>query len=347
MYRHCIFCSAELGANEALEAFPVGRSLAFDAGRGRLWAVCPKCARWNLAPIEERWEAIEAAERLFADTRLRAQRENIGLAKLRDGTRLVRVGDVLPGELAAWRYGGQLVQRRKRHLVGGAAVTVGAVAVLGGLSAAGVAIGGSTLWFAKAGHDLWEAQRSKRVVARLLDPARPGVEVPVRRWQVKAGKLDLARDDGTVRLYLPERIPFLAKMLGIKRPGIAVAGRAVEKVLSRGMVHVNDSGASAGDVQKAVQLLEKVGTGEDYLRHVAEHRGVLDRSADRTRRLTRPGKLALEMALHEEQERRALEGELALLEAAWREAEEIAAIADALPDDPPPTPRLGAASTEG
>ena len=38
--------------------------------------------------------------------------------------------------------------------------------------------------------------------------------------------------------------------------------------------------------------------------------------------------LALEMAAHEEQERRALEGELAILEAAWREAEEVAKIAD-------------------
>jgi hypothetical protein len=36
------------------------------------------------------------------------------------------------------------------------------------------------------------------------------------------------------------------------------------------------------------------------------------------------------MAVHEEQERRALEGELMLLEAAGREAEEIAAISDDL-----------------
>jgi hypothetical protein len=39
-------------------------------------------------------------------------------------------------------------------------------------------------------------------------------------------------------------------------------------------------------------------------------------------------RLALEMALHEDQERRAMEGELAALEEAWRDAEEIAAIAD-------------------
>ena len=41
-------------------------------------------------------------------------------------------------------------------------------------------------------------------------------------------------------------------------------------------------------------------------------------------------RLALEMALHEEQERRALEGELWRLERAWEAAEEIAAISDDL-----------------
>ncbi len=45
--------------------------------------------------------------------------------------------------------------------------------------------------------------------------------------------------------------------------------------------------------------------------------------------------LALEMALHDERERRALEGELAALEDEWREAEMLARIADALPDEPP------------
>ena len=41
-------------------------------------------------------------------------------------------------------------------------------------------------------------------------------------------------------------------------------------------------------------------------------------------------RLALEMALHESTERAALEGEPHALEAAWREAEEIAVMADDL-----------------
>jgi hypothetical protein len=46
--------------------------------------------------------------------------------------------------------------------------------------------------------------------------------------------------------------------------------------------------------------------------------------------LAAPYRLALEMALHEEAERRAMEGELQELERAWRDAEEIAAIADSM-----------------
>ena len=41
-------------------------------------------------------------------------------------------------------------------------------------------------------------------------------------------------------------------------------------------------------------------------------------------------RLALEMALHEDVEMRALQGELHTLERAWRDAEEIAAIADGI-----------------
>ena len=44
----------------------------------------------------------------------------------------------------------------------------------------------------------------------------------------------------------------------------------------------------------------------------------------------RVDRLALEMAAHEDDERAALDAELGALAAAWREAEEIAAIADAL-----------------
>ena len=108
MYSTCLFCNQDLGSNEVIEQFPIGRRLAFDASKGRLWVVCRKCERWNLTPLEERWEAIEECERLFAGTRLRVSTDNIGLAYLPEGVALVRIGRALSSEIAAWRYGRHL-----------------------------------------------------------------------------------------------------------------------------------------------------------------------------------------------------------------------------------------------
>ena len=132
MFSTCIFCHSNLGANEAIEQFPVGRRLAFDAARGRLWVVCRACERWNLTPLEERWEAIEECEKLFSSTRLRVSTDNIGLARIREGLELVRVGAPLRPEMAAWRYGDQFGRRRRRHLIwtgAGVAAAVGLVVV--------------------------------------------------------------------------------------------------------------------------------------------------------------------------------------------------------------------------
>jgi hypothetical protein len=85
MYSTCLFCPRDLGTNDVLESFPVGRRLAFDGKTGRLWVICRGCERWNLTPLEERWEAIEQAERLFRETTLRVSTEHIGLARLREG----------------------------------------------------------------------------------------------------------------------------------------------------------------------------------------------------------------------------------------------------------------------
>ena len=61
MYAKCLFCSSSLGRNKVLEQMPEGRRVAFDLRRGRLWAVCPACGRWNLCPFQERWEVLEKA----------------------------------------------------------------------------------------------------------------------------------------------------------------------------------------------------------------------------------------------------------------------------------------------
>lgn len=334
MYRNCIFCSAPLGANEALESFPVGRQLAFDAWKGRLWAVCPFCARWNLSPIEERWESVEEAEKLFRDARLRVQSENVGVAQLPDGTRLVRVGTAVPGELAAWRYGKQLLRRRRRYLVGGVVSAVGSVAVYGGVTAMGAGFIGliaASRWF--------ERRRQQKIVHRLPDPDGAPRDVIVRRWHLDGVRLGATDADGDLAIEIREAHR--------KKPGIwddkvrrkskdivVVSGNDARAFLARAMVHVNHKGATPSKLSDANRILSDVGSAEKILRIAASNGSALgDRAGNKPKVIKPTDALVLEMALNEESERRALEGELAGLEAAWREAEEIAAIADSLPGE--------------
>lgn len=124
MYATCLHCHGPLGTNARVDSFPVGRRLAFDATKGRLWVVCPRCAGWNLSPLEERWEAIECCERLVRDTPLRASTDNVTLARVAGGPELVRIGRAGKPELAAWRFGRELRRRFRRTRVPAAAATM-------------------------------------------------------------------------------------------------------------------------------------------------------------------------------------------------------------------------------
>jgi hypothetical protein len=82
-----------------------------------------------------------------------------------------------------------------------------------------------------------------------------------------------------------------------------------------------------GDSADPAALFKRYATIATFLKS-ARRRDVPDSEGRLIGNLPKEVRLALEMATHEESERRALEGELALLEAAWQSAEEIAAIAD-------------------
>lgn len=333
MFSTCIFCSKPLGSNESLEAFPVGERLAFDPARGRLWVVCRACERWNLSPLEERWEAIEQAEKLYRDTRRRVSTDNIGLARLAEGTTLVRIGQPHRPEFAAWRYGDQFGRRRTRALVGaGAGVAAVGALVVGG-AVAGMAIGGFAYLLMRAGHHVIHGS-PEAVVARIRTTEH-GV-VDVRRRHLAESAIAPA-DDGGLSVYLR-----------FKNGSAQFTGPEAERVASIVIPKVNRFGGRKADVADAVRQIEDLGDSQRFLHHVGRQspgmiksmtEGVSARKAKSRQAefnkyglfsLPAPQRLALEMALHEESERRALEGELQELEQAWRDAEEVAEIADNL-----------------
>ena len=327
MYSTCLFCNQDLGRNEVIEHFPVGRRLAFDASRGRLWVVCRRCERWNLTPLEERWEAIEEAERLFSETRLRVSTDNIGLARLREGLELVRIGTALRPEMAAWRYGDQFGRRRRRHLT----YPVGGVALLTGIAFAGpvtgiLAGGGWGLYQGlNALHSVYQARRV-RVKLRLPDS---DTVVPIRKNQLEHTSLTPADDGWALRVSM--RKPGASDDPRVPRE-LLFHGPQALRAAARLLPAINEQGAKKDQVQEAVKL---IGEAADPMAVFQRYAAIPTRPVarltppeHRIHRLPTEVRLALEMAAHEEQERRALEGELAILQAAWRDAEEIAQIAD-------------------
>lgn len=338
MFTTCIHCVADLGLNEAFEAFPVGTRLAFDSAKGRLWVVCRRCDRWNLSPLEERWEAIEAMERRFRDSRLRVSTDNVGLARLKEGVDLIRIGEPQRPEMAAWRYGDQFGRRRKRQMLITGTIVGSAVAVVGGMMAVGASVGSFAGIYANGG--IWDALINGRQSVSIGKIALPdGQVVDVQRKHARMSALERGTDGGPLQLRL-ESVTGTHLLLGDD----------AMKAAARLLPTVNRFGGSRAQVQDAVSLLEEIGDPYRVLTSVqqrvgasvgddrwgagkkgfsgSDKRNVVKKLPGTLHSLAPRDRLALEMALHEESERRAMDGELAALELAWAEAEQIAKIAD-------------------
>src|SRR5688572_11062676 len=243
MYSTCLFCHSPLGANEAIEHFPVGRRLAFDSAKGRLWVVCRTCERWNLAPIEERWEAIEECERQFHGTRMRVSTDNIGLAKLGEGLELVRVGPALRPEFAAWRYGDQFGRRRRRTMLQ-AGLCLGALgAVVAGGIAAGAGIGGFGWMIMQSARFIVEGN-PRAVVGDV--PGHDGQLIAVRRQHLKHTRWQADPSSGEQRLAI-----------GFKRGVITVTGEEARRQAGILIVHANRRGGTRSEVQRAVDRVQE------------------------------------------------------------------------------------------
>ena len=309
--------------------------MAFDEAKGRLWVVCRKCERWNLTPLEERWEAIEECQRAFASTRMRVCTDHIGLARLKEGLELVRIGEPKRPEMAAWRYGDQFGRRRTKRfaMIGGAAVITGGVLLAGpvfGLVGAPLVNPVINL-LSTAGRGIY---RSRTLLPIGLDD---GTVVPVPlsklpKVTLKADKQDIvlsfaaAKPQGVIPWWQYDR----------REAAFEVHGDAAIRAAGVLLPHMNLAGGSKKEVSAAVDILERA-SGDPYRLFHEAMTTVGERDIRRIFSPTIPnalsglptaGRLALEMAAHEDSERRALEGELHELETAWKDAEEIAGIAD-------------------
>jgi hypothetical protein len=333
MYRDCHLCGRSLGSNRVVRHMPVGRRLAFDPEKGRLWVVCRRCGEWNLSPLEERWEALEECERLVADAPVRASSKHVGLARVR-GLEIIRVGAALRDELANWRYLPRL--RLRRRIATARRIAIGSVAgaILGGALLAGILIGSFQMlaWCAVTG------TMFALYVARSVAPERAigFTDSKGTRFNLGGGRLEnveLVRERSRDRRQRGTRVGVRVSASG---SGSEFDGLEVLRVLARVLPRMNWEGGSETQLAAAVRIVD----GSEAALHDAtdakRERKPAWRSialafwpaSDRLVEMNGAARLALEMAVTEELERRDVVRDAAAYVPRSREAEEIAAIAD-------------------
>lgn len=331
MWTHCLVCTADLGRNEEVEHFQLGERLAYDPERGRLWVICPRCARWSLTPLEARWEALEDLERLWESAPAKVQGEEIALARLRSGLRVVRVGRAsAPEELAIWRWGRRArAPRAVGNWAGGAAIagaagTLFLVSPMAGLAAVG-ALGYVAFLSSVSG-----------IAGGLPVPLeRAGDVTTLTRAQIRNAGMNPSDDElgWSIHLERPvaemKRSPLVGqqiKMGSQRLEWVEFKGADALSIARRAFPLLNRRHSPERVISDAIDLVAQAGGAEDYLRVAA---GKKPRWV-KFLHYPEPLRLSLEMVLFQEEERRALEGELGRLEEAWSEAERIAEISDNL-----------------
>jgi hypothetical protein len=215
-------------------------------------------------------------------------------------------------------------------MLGGAAVLVGTAVVAGpmlGLAGAGV--------FSPAWNILNGATQIYRS-QKLISIPSPGAE-QLRTRLSDVGRVKLELEDDVFHLS----VPVVSRARGgawwryaKMRETRVLTGDDAVRAAGALLPMLNQRGGNESQIRSAVDIVEEAGSPEQLFRRAARDLMAHDsesfgrRRKSSLKRVPLATRLALEMAAHEESERRALEGELAVLEEAWQQADEIAAIAD-------------------
>ncbi|NNL29404.1 MAG: hypothetical protein HKO77_00190 [Gemmatimonadetes bacterium] len=287
----------------------MGRSLAFAPDSGRLWAICTECGEWNLAPIEDRWDAVAECDRIFEETRERGSTGELTLAR-REGFDLLRVGT--QAELPTLRYGARLRRRHAQYMRRKRAAKLMTAFALVGV-VVGFALGYAAL--IGIGFVLVITLLASGV---LKSPPVARVPTPDGGWT------DMTRRELLdMRLVPTEPHGWqlrIRRKQTLEGPDAFEAARLTLPLLTR-------SATPKEDLRKALAYIGKKGGTAVSVFHAAARRRGVNRTA-RVSKLEVHIRLALEMLASREVEERAVADDLAHLQTAWRHAEELAAIQD-------------------
>src|SRR3989449_1036333 len=262
MYRTCAFCNGKLDGDGGPSGLGVGRRLAFDEWKGRLWVICPKCTRWNLAPLDERLEHVEALARAAGEGRVAAATEQVALIRWR-GYDLVRVGRPPRLEFATWRYGERLKARQREQLKFVIPLTV---ATVGLAVAVNVAAGGSVGVFVWNMPNIARAMYTGIIGRRTVGLVEPPIcERCGSLMHLRAKHMAHARiaPDGTAGRGLVLSGP------DCRSEGALLVGADAQAALRQGLTYLALARRGRERAEDAARLVEGAGGPDRLIRDVA------------------------------------------------------------------------------
>ncbi len=323
MYTHCFVCHARFPSGTLAEHFPVGRRVAYDPERGRLWAICEACGGWTLAPIAERWEALEELERLVTTyggrrARLAGKTDNIALFKVGQGD-IVRVGRTDLIEEAAWRYGrptegppasGEANPFARRPLRLGERLLGMAYLMRSSIDGKHLTSRRGTMrrWI-RFGSVAWRGSRECKACGFVIGE--------LSYFDCRA----LILRDSEAEGFTPSLVRACPRCHDEMDGGLHLDGTSAEFVLRRVLAHQHDNGTPLGHLRAAAHLIE-LGGGPAGLS------SILARYGRYLGDLPLTSAVALRVLANDAYEERLLGLEAAAVERQWQREEELASIID-------------------
>ncbi|CAN5722126.1 hypothetical protein BH23GEM9_BH23GEM9_12800 [soil metagenome] len=318
LFSRCLFCRAGFPPNALFGRVPPGDRLAFDPDRFRVWSICRRCSRWNLTPLDERYDAVDTLEMAVRSRAvLLASTDNIALYEVEDLT-ILRIGGAAPVvERATWRFGGEILARAAtyhRRTTRIAALAAGAIARVGeslGMLQLDRHWGPSgtadILRWSRFGSVVWDGRTACAHCRSVLHT----LHFDASWWlypRIEAGRLVIG-------------VPCTRCDPWSYHNVFDVSGDDALLLLRRSLAYQNIDGGADRDVGNALHLIRDAGSADRLIDDLATGRSSLWR-------MGRMRTLALEMSLTHLAERRQLLLELHGIESEWRAEEEIASIID-------------------
>ncbi len=312
----CEFCGAATRDPSRVADALVGTRVAFEPETTRAWWICRSCRSWRPVDSDIAVDLVARCVKVFEESRVMARHGAVAMAPTSGGGEIIRLAQATtPHQFYAWRFGPQLIARARAHriLSAAASMSIPVAATLAALQFSFIPLPAVLLSFLGVPLALM-------VVPAARVSLSVGLPLRVLLWQVRRARLAArSTDAGSLTLELE---------LFHSRGRTRLVGNEAKRGVLALLTAVHARGWEARDIEIACNDIAAEGGPEGFLRSFLTQ---LAASGSATLGdLSGGQRLALDLALRDEEEGIRFVTSAALLTRRWRRSSAAAQALDEL-----------------